>query len=118
MQLKKPKVLVLGSGFVSHAIGDYFSDHSNFDVTFGTIDEISGKKICNINPKRFKFELINAVSEPDKLLNLAKQHDLVMSLIPPPLHKYVAQACIEAKKNLVTSSYISEGINVLYFNLT
>lgn len=108
-------MLVLGSGFVAHAIGDYFSNYTNFSVTFATIDPKSGQQICQINPARFSLAIINATTENAKLLKLIKAHDIVMSLLPPPLHKFAARACIDAEKNLVTSSYISKG-NGLGFN--
>lgn len=114
MQRSQSKVLVLGSGFVAHAIGDYFSKYTDFLVTFGTIDEKSGKRICQINPARFSLVIINAVSENAKLLKLIKAHDIVMSLLPPPLHKFAARACIDSERNFVTSSYISEGIKICF----
>lgn len=109
MEINQSKVLVLGSGFVAHAIGDYFSKYTDFLVTFATLDQKSGSLICQINPSRFSLEIVNAVSQKQKLLELIRKHDIVMSLLPPPLHKYVARACIESSKNLVTSSYISKG---------
>ena len=99
---------------MTRAVADYFSKHTNFTITFGAIDDKSGKDICYINPKRFRYEIINVISQPKKAVKLAKEHDIVMSLVPPPLHKYVAQACIDAEKNMVTSSYISKGINVFF----
>jgi saccharopine dehydrogenase-like NADP-dependent oxidoreductase len=110
MESSSFKVLVLGSGFVARAIGDYFSKYTNFRVTFATIDKASGSSICEMNPQRFSLKILNAVSQKDLLLEMVTEHDLTMSLLPPPLHKHVAEVCIRANKNMVTSSYISQGI--------
>ncbi|MGA9240275.1 saccharopine dehydrogenase family protein [Robiginitalea sp.] len=38
------------------------------------------------------------------------QADIVISMLPPSLHLEVAKDCLEAGKNLITASYISEGM--------
>jgi alpha-aminoadipic semialdehyde synthase len=117
MELNSSKVLVLGSGFVARAIGDYFSKYTNFRVTFATIDKESGQSICDMNPSRFTLEILNAVTQKEKLFDLVKKHDVVMSLLPPPLHKHIAEVCIKAEKNMVTSSYISNGTEYLLISI-
>lgn len=114
MKTSTPNVLVLGSGFVAQAIGDYFSKYTQFFATFATIDKASGQRICEMSPNRFRLEILNAVDQPEKLAELCSSHDIVMSLFPPPLHKYVAKVCIKMNKNMVTSSYISNG-KLCYF---
>jgi saccharopine dehydrogenase-like NADP-dependent oxidoreductase len=39
---------------------------------------------------------------------LVKAADIVLSLMPPHLHMYLAKDCLKYKKNLITSSYISD----------
>jgi saccharopine dehydrogenase-like NADP-dependent oxidoreductase len=41
------------------------------------------------------------------------QADIVISMLPPGLHLEVAKDCLEAGKNLITASYISEGMRKL-----
>lgn len=103
------KILLLGSGFVAEAVAVYFHKYSSYNLTIGTIDIKSGSKIANINPERFSVTKINAAKDQILLRTLASQHDIVMSLVPPPLHKFVARACLDTKTNMVTSSYISNG---------
>ena len=105
--MKPQRILVLGSGFVADSIADYFAKFSSIKVTFATIDRISGEKICSRCPERFSLEILNAVSEKEKLDKLVKSHSLVMSLIPPPLHPHVAESCLRMNTDLVTSSYLS-----------
>jgi alpha-aminoadipic semialdehyde synthase len=48
-----------------------------------------------------------ASAEADQLSSLIASADLVMSLLPAPLHPLVANACLEHGKNMVTASYVS-----------
>lgn len=42
--------------------------------------------------------------------NLVKRADIVISLMPPHLHVLLAKDCLKHKKNLITSSYISDDV--------
>ncbi len=44
---------------------------------------------------------------------LVKQADIVISLMPPNLHIHLAKDCLKHKKNLITSSYISEEMKAM-----
>ncbi|KAG4080443.1 hypothetical protein HA402_013901 [Bradysia odoriphaga] len=44
---------------------------------------------------------------------LIRETDLVISLLPATLHILVAKDCLEAKKNLLTASYIDEEVRAL-----
>ncbi len=44
---------------------------------------------------------------------LVKNADIVLSLMPPHLHYLLAKDCLKFKKNLITSSYVSEEIRAL-----
>lgn len=47
------------------------------------------------------------------LSELVKQHDLVISLVPYTFHPMVARHCLDAGKNLVTASYVSDEMMAL-----
>lgn len=53
---------------------------------------------------------INNAGERKKLVAAA---DLVISLLPPHLHQLLAEDCLLYKKNLITSSYLSEDMKKL-----
>src|ERR1700744_407898 len=44
---------------------------------------------------------------------LVKRADIVVSLMPPPLHIHLAKDCLKHKKNLITSSYITDEMREL-----
>jgi alpha-aminoadipic semialdehyde synthase len=54
------------------------------------------------------------VSNKESLLALIKQHDVVVSFVPAGMHPKIAELCIEAKKHMVTASYISPDMKKLH----
>lgn len=42
---------------------------------------------------------------------LIKDHQLVISLLPPPMHPMVASWCLQHQKHLITASYLSEAMS-------
>jgi len=48
------------------------------------------------------------VTNLEQMTELIKEYSLAISYVPPFLHKFVANACIEAGTHLVTASYIDE----------
>ena len=46
--------------------------------------------------------------------NLISKSDLVISLLPVPLHPSIAELCIEHRKHLVTASYVSPAMKDLH----
>ena len=54
------------------------------------------------------------LSQPgDKLRHLIEEADVVVSLLPAPMHAMVAMECITLKKDLVTASYESDEMRAL-----
>lgn len=45
---------------------------------------------------------------------LVKRADIVVSLMPPHLHIHLAKDCLKHKKNLITSSYVSEELKKMH----
>lgn len=52
---------------------------------------------------------LDVTSEADRDLLVAGA-DLVISLLPPALHRFVALSCLKNSKHLLTASYLDEGI--------
>jgi saccharopine dehydrogenase-like NADP-dependent oxidoreductase len=53
------------------------------------------------------------INDTEKRSELVKTSDLVISLLPPTLHYFVALDCLQHKKNFLTASYIDERIERL-----
>ncbi len=103
------KLLVVGAGKSSTALIHYLSGKASkykWEVTIADCDEklLTGKThhlpgihiaVMDITCSRQRREQI-------------RKSDLVLSLMPPHLHILLAKDCLQYKKNLITSSYISE----------
>ena len=107
---KMKKVLILGAGMVARPIANYLLKN-NFEVTMASRTKskadaiIAGHK--NGNAISWKTD------ELDVLDKLVSEHDLTVSLLPYENHVRVASFCIRHKKNMVTTSYVSEEMKAL-----
>ena len=98
--------LVLGSGFVAEPLVEYLTRNTANRITIGSHILDEAKALAA------KFEQANAkqvdVSNEQLMSELIAQHDLVVSLVPAPLHPQIAKLCIKHGKNMVTASYESQ----------
>ncbi|AMD20583.1 HDL161Wp [Eremothecium sinecaudum] len=104
------KVLVIGSGFVSSPIVEELAGEENISVTvasrsIGNARELADKFNCNA----IALDATNA----DALDAALADHDIVISLIPYVYHEGVVRSAIRQKKNVVTTSYISDALKAL-----
>jgi len=107
------KALILGAGYVSAPVVEYLTRDPDLGVTVA-----SGLK-AEADSLASKFErvepvLLDVIERPDKLDDLMKSHDVVVSLLPWTLHPKVAERCIANKVNMVTASYLSENLKNLH----
>src|SRR5690606_24131463 len=72
-------------------------------VADGSIEAILQKTGNNPYAESAPIDITNKADRQQ----LVKRADIVVSLMPPHLHILLAKDCLEFKKNLITSSYIS-----------
>lgn len=106
-----PTILVAGAGKSSTCLIQYLIYHAakhkwNLLIADGDIKAIEDKINGNNIAKAIALDITNT-AERQKLV---KEADLVVSLMPPHLHIHLAKDCLQFKKNLITSSYISAEI--------
>jgi len=99
-------ILVLGAGFVSKPLVDYFIDKCGYSVVIAARTVSKAERIINGRPAGHSVSW--TIDDLGKLDDLVKKSDLVVSLIPPTLHIPVAETCIRQGKNMVTTSYLSQ----------
>ncbi len=107
-------ILVLGAGRSSGALIDYLlrnAQKENWTIGVGDIDLHSVEEKLGKHPraKAFTFSLEN--ESPDSIIEWS---DVVISLLPPPLHPAVARLCLQFKKHLLTASYVSDEMRSLH----
>ena len=100
------KVLILGAGLVAKPLVRYLLDQPDFEVEVASRTVSKAVKLIDNHPQGTAREL-NLKNE-EGLKDKVSRSDLVISMVPYSFHPKVAQYCIEFKKNMVTTSYVSE----------
>jgi len=104
-------VLVLGAGLVSRPLVRYLLDEPEFHVKVASRTVSKAEKLIQEHP-RGNAQALN-VKNTEQLRDLIKECDIAISLLPYTYHVKVAEMCIEFKKNMVTTSYISAPMKAL-----
>jgi saccharopine dehydrogenase-like NADP-dependent oxidoreductase len=104
------RVLVLGAGMVTRPLVRYLLD-KGYEVTVASRTVSKAERLVDGHPhgKAFPLDLQNE----DKLVEFIKGCDLAVSLVPFAFHPVVAKHCIEMKKQMVTTSYVSPEMEAL-----
>lgn len=104
-------ILVLGAGLVSRPMIRYLLDQPGFFVTMASRTVSKAEKIINGHPDGKANEL--NVKDDEKLERLVSESDLTVSLLPYNYHVKVAEFCIKHKKQMLTTSYVSDAMKAL-----
>ncbi|EFC38826.1 predicted protein [Naegleria gruberi] len=112
------RVLLLGSGFVAGTTLESLTrDGTNTFVTVASRTLSKSIEMCKEYAHDYENRTaqvaLDIENEHDKLSELVSQHDLAISLVPYTYHVLVAKACIQHRKNMVTTSYISPALREL-----
>lgn len=100
------RVLILGAGLVAKPLVRYLLDQPDFEVVVAS--RTVSKAIALIDDhSRGTAKELNLKNE-DGLRDEVAQADLVISMVPYAFHPKVAKYCIDFKKHMVTTSYVSE----------
>jgi saccharopine dehydrogenase (NADP+, L-glutamate forming) len=105
------KILVLGAGLVSRPGVNYLLGQKNLTVTVASRTVSKAEKLVK-GHKNGKAAAID-VENDRELAALIRDHDIIISLLPWIHHVKVANLCLEQGKNMVTTSYVSEGMKRL-----
>lgn len=102
-------ILIAGAGKSSTYLIQYLLSHAAQNkwkviVADGDANSIAEKTENSPHAEAAVIDITNiAQREP-----LVKRADIVVSLMPPHLHIHLAKDCLKHKKNLITSSYVSD----------
>ncbi|MBA4377393.1 MAG: saccharopine dehydrogenase [Gemmatimonas sp.] len=98
------KVLVLGAGMVARPLVRYLLERG-FGVTQGDIAPERASAMIDGHPHGRSLAV--DVCDTAAVASLVAEHDLTVSLAPPPFHPAVARLCVEAGRHLATASYVA-----------
>jgi saccharopine dehydrogenase (NADP+, L-glutamate forming) len=99
------KILILGAGLVAKPLVRYLLDQPDFEVVIATRTVSKAVRLIDNHPKG-RAKTLNLKNE-EGLRDEVKEADLVISMVPYAFHTRVARFCIEFKKQMVTTSYVS-----------
>ncbi|MCB0516493.1 MAG: saccharopine dehydrogenase C-terminal domain-containing protein [Chitinophagales bacterium] len=107
-------ILILGAGKSSFYLINYLlsqAEQNQWHITVGDLDLRQAEKKINNHPcgTAIRFDIYR---EKDRQENIDTA-DIVVSLLPPPFHILVAQACLDANAHLVTASYLTDETRAL-----
>lgn len=105
------KILVLGAGLVARPLIRYLLDQPNYWVTVASRTVSKAERLIDNHPRGIAVPL--NVTDAQTLRGLIARSDLVVSLVPYTYHPAIAKICIELKKQMVTTSYVSEAMQAL-----
>ncbi len=104
------KVLILGAGLVSKPMVDYLLRNGFFvRVASRTVSKAEALVKGHSNGEAVQW----TTDDKEKLAEMIKDSSLVVSLLPYIYHTEVAEICIAEKKNMVTTSYVSDKMAAL-----
>ena len=106
------KVLILGAGKVAGSCAEYLGRCKSTTVAVASMYEDEALVVAK-NATRGKAVTCDLSQPGDKLRYLIDESDIVVSLLPAPLHPMIAEECISLKTDLVTASYESDEMRAL-----
>ncbi len=104
-------VLVLGAGLVARPLFHYLLTHHEFRIVVATDDPDRARLAMGEHPRGRVSPL--DVRDEKALRPLIGEADAVVSLLPAELNPVVARLCIDARRPLVNTSYVSSGMRAL-----
>ena len=103
-------VLILGSGMVAGPIVDYLLER-DITITIASFDLEAAKELLagHKNGEVIEWD----ANDRKPLVEMVKEHTIIVSLLPYVFHTKVAKVCIKQKKHLLTASYVSRSMEAL-----
>jgi len=104
-------ILVLGAGMVSRPMIQYLLDQPDYHVIMASRTVSKAEQMIDGHPQGKAISL--DVNDDKKVEDLVSKADVVVSLLPYTYHVKVAEMCIQHKKQMITTSYVSDTMRAL-----
>ena len=104
-------VLVMGAGMVSPPLVDYLLDKGYF-VYLGDLDGSRAERV--LQGRNHSKGIALDIGNLQQVRDVARDVDLVISLLPPKFHLDLAQICLDLGKHFLTASYLSPVMEALH----
>ena len=107
------KVLILGAGLVAGPAVEYLSRKNLVTIVSGVENEAMGL-VSKVGKSNIKAYTVDVSKDSEKVAKLVAGNDIVLSLLPAPMHVSIAKMCISSQTPLVTASYVSDEMQDLH----
>ncbi len=104
-------VLVLGSGMVVKPLVDYLIDTCGYRTILTDLTSDGAARL--LRGRALGVAAAWTAGDAPLLHRLVQEADVVVSMLPPSHHVGVAEACLDHRRHLVTTSYISDAMAAL-----
>ncbi|KAL5521969.1 hypothetical protein ACEPAF_1825 [Sanghuangporus sanghuang] len=108
----RKKILLLGSGMVAGPTVEEICRRKDVELIVASDQESRNASLCQHHENATPVTI--NMTQQDKVEELVKGVDVVISLLPVPFHPAVAEFCIKHQRHLVTASYISPAMRALH----
>jgi len=105
------KVLVLGAGLVTGPHVHYLLGVRDFHITVASRTLSKARALVRGHANGTAVQL--DVSDETQVRKLIGKSDVAVSMLPYVHHPLIARICIELKKDMVTTSYVSDAMEAL-----
>jgi alpha-aminoadipic semialdehyde synthase len=109
---RERNILLLGAGKVASSFAEYVGRDKLTTVTVVSQYEHDAMHVAK-NATRGRAVTCDIMNSTNELRSLIQEADVVVSLLPAPMHPIIAKECISSKTDLVTASYESEEMRAL-----
>jgi saccharopine dehydrogenase (NADP+, L-glutamate forming) len=96
-------IAIIGAGLMVKPIVDYFLNKNEYTVTLADREIDKAIKIKAGREKCIALEWSN--NDKKQLDNIVEASDVVISMVPKPIHIFIVRSCLKFKKNMVTAAY-------------
>ncbi len=103
--------LVLGAGRVARPAVRYLLQDAGFRVTVA--DRVAGQAEAVVEAHPNGRAVVTDLSHRSEMGVLVGDADVVVSLLPPDCHPAVAELCVDRRRPLLTTSYVSPAMRAL-----
>ncbi|MFC2100854.1 saccharopine dehydrogenase C-terminal domain-containing protein [Bacteroidota bacterium] len=103
VETKRKKVAIVGAGKMTKPMVDYFIDKCGYYVYM--INRSISRAEEVINGRKLGTAVRWAAGEPEVIDMIIKEVDIVISMVPKPLHLNVAKSCLRCGKSMITTAY-------------
>lgn len=102
-EINRKKVAIVGAGMMTKPMVDYFIDNCGYYVIM--INRTTSRAEKVIDGRKLGKVVSWSADEPEALDKVIREVDIVISMVPKPVHIHVAKSCLRCGKNMLTTAY-------------